>query len=85
MSDKSKPLISFDNYDKYETTNIVNSPRSLKACQSEGIDPKSLIKKSLKNFSSPGKAKEISELEYKLYNKKRSRNFKNKNRITESS
>ena len=49
----------------------LNSPRSLKACNFEGILLSSIKYRTIDSFAAPGKPLEIQKMEYNQYNSKR--------------
>ena len=71
--DNGKKLISLDNYERYEATHNLNSPRSLEACRREGVNPKALRYKTLDSFAAPGKPPALQEAEFEQYEKNRQR------------
>lgn len=64
-------LISIDNFEDGENTREINSPRSLEACLRAGLDPSQLYPKSREAFVSKKLTKEMIDVKYDHFEKKR--------------
>lgn len=61
-------IIDFANSDQ---TKLINSPRSVLACKYEGIDPQELVYRPLEYYTKKNLLKEIVQLRYEGYEKRR--------------
>ena len=64
-------LISLDNYEEYEDKYIINSPRSLEACNRGGIDPEELKFISLEDFADNRATLEVLKMRFNHREEKR--------------
>eukprot|EP00929_Paragymnodinium_shiwhaense_P032123 TRINITY_DN17865_c0_g1_i1.p1 TRINITY_DN17865_c0_g1~~TRINITY_DN17865_c0_g1_i1.p1 ORF type:complete len:591 (-),score=144.72 TRINITY_DN17865_c0_g1_i1:335-2107(-) len=61
-----KPVTNLDNLNDFDPEAEVNSPRSLRACESEGILPEELIYKPEDAFRGPGTSPEVVSMRYEF-------------------
>ena len=64
-------LISIENFEDGENVREINSPRSLEACLRAGFDPKELYPKPRSSFRSKTLTKEMIDIKYETFEKKR--------------
>ena len=64
-------LISVENFEDGETAREINSPRSLESCLRSGLDPSELFPKPYEKFISKKLTKEMVEIKYENFEKKR--------------
>lgn len=63
--------ISIDNFEDTDEYREVNSPRTLEACLRVGVDPSELNAKKRGNFFSKGLTKDMVQLKYRSFERKR--------------
>ena len=75
-------LVSLDNYTSMETRPLnrqgsvdEGSPRSLAACENEGIDPSFLLYRPLEAFAAPGKPRALQQQEFEKHEALRTSTF----------
>lgn len=60
-------MVSLENFAEFGEQTEINSPRSLEACKREGIDPRSLLKKTAADFRRDGSSKRIAEMRWEFH------------------
>ena len=66
-----KQSVSLDKLDEFEQRRTVNTPLSLEACRSEGIDPSELLYKPRSSFDDQNVPNFFKDLQYDFYEKRR--------------
>ncbi|CDW82720.1 UNKNOWN [Stylonychia lemnae] len=64
-------MISLENLDDYNGRALLNSPRSLEACQRIGLNPKELIYKPIEDFKDKNLDHQIVQIRYQHHESKR--------------
>merc|ERR1719191_1100208 len=62
---------SVDTIPENDVSARVTSPRSLKACAKEGVDPKDLIFRPMEEFAEPGMEPRLVRLRFEFFDAKR--------------
>ena len=66
-----KQSVSLDRLEEFEQRRTVNTPLSLEACSSEGVDPSELLFKPRSAFDDLDLPAYVQDLQYEFYEKRR--------------
>lgn len=64
---EEKPILSLDDYDPFDEECIIESPRTLKACEMEGVDPEELFYVPLRAHVARGLSKRLVRLRHDFF------------------